>query len=122
MKTALALLSVMAFPMVVAILLSPVGLVGWLKDRREAALRRQTAMTEAIEREFGLSVSPVVMNPLWGPWQIRIAVPFGQPAAAGRLLSVASRLSSLAERLMPDRYEIVLVPGQAPPGECASSA
>ncbi len=115
MKTALALLSVMAFPMFVAILLSPGGFVGWLRDRRERVLRRQIAVTEAIEREFGLIISPVVTNPLWGPWQIRIAVPFAQPAAVGRVLSVAGRIPSVAERLFPGRYEIVLVPGQAPP-------
>lgn len=115
MKAALALLGVMAFPILVAILLSPAGIAGCLKDRREGALRRQAAMTEAIEQEFGPIVSPEVTHPLWGRWQIRIAVPFARPAAAGRVLSVAGRIPSLAERLIPGRYEIVLVAGQAPP-------
>jgi len=44
------------------------------------------------------------------PWQIRIAVPFTRPAAVGTVLAVAHRVFSVAERMDPGGYEIVLSP------------
>jgi hypothetical protein len=59
-------------------------------------------------------VSPVVnvKRPLWGPWQIKIAAPFTRPAAVGRILALAHEVLAVADRMTPDRYEIVLTPMQ----------
>jgi hypothetical protein len=122
MKVTLALISVMTFPALLAILAAPAWLIGWLKDRRESAIRRQVALAEAVEREFGPIGSPEITNPLRGPSRIRIALPFAQPAAAARVLSMVGRILSMADRLFCGRYEVVLVPGpMLPPPEARAS-
>lgn len=97
-----------------AIFSLPVGLVGWLRDRREEIARRQMALTEALHREFGLLVSPEVRKPLWGPWQIRIGVPFADAAAVGTVFSVAHRVLAYAGRTHAGRHQIVLMPREEP--------
>ncbi len=88
----------------------PMILMGWLQNRRQEAIRRQIALTEAIDSQLGAIVAPVVKKPLWGPWQIQIAVPFARPATVGRILAVAHEVLSVADRMNPGRYQIVLTP------------
>ncbi len=92
----------------------PMVLLGWLRNRRQEAIRRQIALTEAIDSQLGAIVAPVVSKPLWGPWQIQIAVPFSRPAAVGRILAVAHEVLSVADRMNPGRYQIVLTSKQEP--------
>jgi glutathione S-transferase len=94
----------------------PVVLVDWLRKRREETIRRQIVLTEAIDGHFGAIVSPVVMvkRPIWGPWKILMAVPFARPAAVARILALANEVLSVADRMSPDRYEIVLTPKPDP--------
>ncbi len=88
----------------------PMILMGWLQNRRHEATRRQIALTEAIDSQLGAIVAPVVKKPLWGPWQIQIAVPFARPATVGRIIAVAHEVLSVADRMNPGRYQIVLTP------------
>ncbi len=88
----------------------PMILMGWLQNRRQEAIRRQIALTEAIDSQLGAIVAPVVKKPLWGPWQIQIAVPFAQPVTVGRILAVTHEVLSVADRMNPGRYQIVLTP------------
>jgi len=92
----------------------PMVLLDWLRNRRQEAIRRQIALTEAIDGELGAVVSPVVKKPLWGPWQIQIAVPFSRPAAVGRILAVAHEVFSAADGTNQGRYRIVLTAKQEP--------
>jgi hypothetical protein len=113
MATILAWLSVVLVPLYMASLLGgPMFLMGWLRRRREETIRRQIALTDAIDGHFGALASPVVTvkRPLWGPWKILIAVPFTRPAAVGRILALAHEVLSVSERMHPDLYEIVLTP------------
>jgi hypothetical protein len=59
-------------------------------------------------------VAPVVRKPLWGPWEILIAVPFARPATVGTIISVAHRVLSHADRLAHGDYRIVLTPQDEP--------
>ena len=93
---------------------NPFVLMDRVRNRRDETIRRQIALTDAIDAELGAIVAPVVKKPLWGPWQIRIAVPFTRPAAVGRILAVAHEVFSASDRMSPDRYEIVLTPKQDP--------
>ena len=90
----------------------PVVLMDWLRKRRREVVMHQIALTDAIDGHFGAIVSPVVnvKRPLWGPWQIKIAVPFTQPAAVGRVLALAHEVLAVADLMNPNRYEIVLTP------------
>ena len=87
---------------------APLPLTEWLQGRRRETLRRQIALAEAIEREFGPIVAPVVKKPLWGPWQIRLAVPFTRAVTVGTVLSLAHRVLAFADRMNSGRYQIVL--------------
>ena len=81
---------------------------------REQAIFRQIALTDAIGEKFGAIVAPVVEKPMltpWGPWRIRIAVPFGRPGTVARLLAVAH---AFGQRTMSSGYEIVLTAQDEP--------
>ena len=114
MDIGLTLVSVVIFLLLVFALIGcPMLLTDWLQNRRQAVIRRQIALTDAIDGRFGAVVAPVVKRPLWGPWQIQIAVPFTRPGAVGRILAVAHEVLSVADCMNPGRYEIVLTPKQA---------
>jgi hypothetical protein len=72
--------------------------------RRQAAIARQIALTDAISEELGSIVAPLVEPTLWGPWRVRIAVPFSRPLLVGRIVGIAGRV--LAR--VPGRHAIVL--------------
>jgi len=92
----------------------PMVLLDRLRNRRHEAIRRQIALTEAIDSRLGAIVAPVVKKPLWGPWQIQIAVPLTRPATVGRILAVAHKVFSAADGKIAGRYRIVLTAKQEP--------
>jgi hypothetical protein len=108
MRTAIAVLGLSLIPVLAVMLL--MELSAWLQRRREAAIARQVALTDAIASELGAVVAPVVKRPLWGPWRIEIAVPFSRPATTATVLSIAHRVLSFAGRHAAARYRIVLTP------------
>jgi len=113
METVLTWLALGLVPLYFASLIGgPMVLMDWLRKRREETIRCQIALTDAIDGQFGAIVSPVVnvRRPLWGPWQIKIAAPFTRMAAVGRILVLAHEVLAVADRITPDRYEIVLTP------------
>ena len=112
MLTTLAVFAVALFPIVSLVALLEV--VAWRDRQLKAAVARQIVLTDAIAGELGAIVAPVVKKPLWGPWQIEIAVPFARPATVGTILSIAHRVFSFAERMSPGRYRIVLTPQEEP--------
>lgn len=89
-------------------ILSVVLLPGWLQRRHREAARRQIALTEALDGEFGPIVAPVVKKPLWGPWRIEIVVPLGRPDTVGRILAVADDVFSTVDGIRPSQYRLVL--------------
>ena len=115
METILTWLSVAIAPLYMASLIGgPMILVDWLRRRRQEAIRLQIALTDAIDGQLGPIVSPVVTTPLWGPWQIRIAVPFDRSEAFGPILALAEEVLYAAGRMRSDQYRIVLTVGQVP--------
>jgi hypothetical protein len=85
-------------------------LAAWRDRRRQAGIARQIALTDAIAGELGAIVAPVVTPALWGPWTVRIPVPFSRPLTVARILAITHR--ALAR--IPDGYEIVLVSQEEP--------
>ncbi len=113
METILTWVGAVVAPLyLVSLVGGPMLLMDWLRKRREETIRLQIALTDAIDGELGAIVSPVMKRPFWGPWQLRIAVPFARPAAVGRILALAHEVLSVADRMSPDRYQIVLTPKQ----------
>ncbi|MFI5341808.1 MAG: hypothetical protein ACHQ7N_18450 [Candidatus Methylomirabilales bacterium] len=118
METVLTWIGVVVVPLYMLSLIGgPMLLVDWLRNRRQETIKRQIALTDAIDGQLGTMVSPVVKKRLWGPWQIQIAVPFARPAAVGKILAVVHEMFSAADRTNPGRYEIVLTPMQDPAHE-----
>jgi hypothetical protein len=114
MLTTVGVLVVTLTPMVAVVAL--LELSAWFERRRAAAIARQITLTDAIAGELGAVVAPVVTKPLWGPWQIRIAVPLARPATVGTIIAIAHRVLALAERMSPGEYRIVLAPQEDPAG------
>ncbi|HEV8673128.1 MAG TPA: hypothetical protein VGX21_03715 [Methylomirabilota bacterium] len=112
MLTTLAVLVVTLSPILAVVALLEVAT--WRDRRRRAAIARQITLTDAIAGELGAVVAPVVTKPLWGPWQIRIAVPFTRPATVGSIIAIAHRVLAFAERMSPGDYHIVLTPQEEP--------
>ena len=111
-------LGVVVISLLVFVLIGgPAVLMDWLRKRRAEEVRRQIALTDAIDSELGSIVAPVVKKPLWGPWRVHIAVPFARPLAVGRILTVAHEVFTIADGTSPELYEIVVTPKQGPIGE-----
>jgi hypothetical protein len=105
MQTLFAVVVVVLVPYVAIMVL--LALTRRVERRREERRLRQIALTEAIHRELGAVVAPVVEKRPWGPWRLRIAVPSDRPALASEVVSVAQRAVAA---MSPLRFEIVLVP------------
>jgi hypothetical protein len=99
--------------MVVAVVLLPASLVaavllavGRIDRARAARIARQVAVTDAIHRELGAVVAPVVKRRFGRDWRVEMAVPFESPAIVGHVVSIAhtAMLRAAGRR----RIEIVL--------------
>jgi len=88
--------------------ISLVILPGWIRTRRQEAVWRQIALTEALDGELGPIVSPLVKRPLLGQRRIEIAVPIAQSETVGRLLAIAHETLSDREGMSPSQYRIIL--------------
>ena len=96
---------------------APILLLGWLRSRRQEAIQRQIALTEAIDARLGPIVSPVVTKPPWSPWRVRIAMPLTRPVPVGRILAITHGVLSGIDRVNPSHYQIVLTPKEKPARE-----
>jgi len=95
----------------------PAVLTDWIRHRRQETIRRQIALTDAIDGKLGAVVSPVVRKPLVGPWRIQIAVPFTRAAVVGRILAVTHDVFSACDGEKPISYRVVLIDGAGPFGK-----
>lgn len=83
------------FAMVILVIALPVtGLVtlllmaGRRECAREARIARQVVVTDAIHRELGAVVAPVMTRRLGRGWRVGIAVPFESPAIVARVVAI----------------------------------
>jgi hypothetical protein len=77
------------------------GLAGRVQRAREERVERQIAVTDAIHRELGAVVAPVVTRRGRNAWKVAMAAPFDRPVAVGRILAIA--------------YDVVAAEPSAPP-------
>lgn len=106
MQTLLAAVVVVLFPFttVLALLL----LVRRAEARRDEAVARQIRLTDAIHRDLGAVVAPVVTRGRRGRWRVSIAVPFERPALVGAVLDIV-------HGAFPERFDLVLTPREPRP-------
>ena len=90
---------ILTAPLIVLIAL--VRLAEWRQQRRQAEVRRQIALTDALHARLGALVAPVVR---WRhcAWQVAVAVPFERPVI------VAAVVATVQEVFGRGRYEVVL--------------
>ena len=86
----------------------PMVLVDWVRMRRQAVIARQIALTDALDAQFGALVAPVVAKPLFGPWEVRIAVAFPGPAVLARIVAVTDHVFAGGAGTPPLPYRLVL--------------
>jgi hypothetical protein len=86
----------------------PLVLVDRMRARRRAAIARQIALTDALDAQFGALVAPMVRKPLFGPWEVWMAVPrLGSSVLAG-ILTAADAVFAGLEGTPQARYRMVL--------------
>jgi hypothetical protein len=93
---------------------APIILTARFRNRRQEVISRQIALTEALDGALGMIVAPVVKKPLWGPWQIHIAVPLAPPPMVGTILAITHEALSAGDPLAHGEYQIVLTPKRDP--------
>jgi len=91
----------------ILVVLGLLSLAAWRDRRREAVIARQIRVTDAIARELGAIVAPVVEKPFGGPWRVAIHVPVGRPALVSRIVLIAHETLT---RIGSSPYELVLMP------------
>ena len=109
--TALGILVVAVVPVLAFAAL--LRLVDSVARARREVIARQVAVTDAIHGELGAIVAPTVTRRIWGPWQVRVAVPFEREEAVGRIVAIAHRTLSALGQASPGDLRIVLVPQEA---------
>jgi hypothetical protein len=72
-----------------AFVLAVLGLAAWRDRRREEIVARQIMVTDAIHRHVGAVVAPTVEPRFFGPWRLRIAVPFQRPDVVVTIVEIA---------------------------------
>ena len=90
----------------------PMVLSDWRRKRRETVIARQIALTDALDGRFGPIVAPVVMKPLFGPWEVRIAMPFLRSGVLARMLSVIDDVFADGEPMPSNPYRIIFTVAQ----------
>jgi len=108
----LAMLVLILGPILLGVAL--LSLTDSVRRSRQRAIARQVMLTDAIHRELGAVVAPVVSKRMWGPWQILIAVPLAQPAVVASVVAIAHRALAFAGDVGPGRLRIVLTAQEGP--------
>ena len=86
----------------------PMVLADWMRTRRQALIARQIALTDALDAQFGALLTPVVTKPLFGPWEVRIAVPPPGSPVLARIIAVTDAVFASVEGTRPMRYRMDL--------------
>jgi hypothetical protein len=123
MSTVLAEIVVAGVPLAAVIALLVVA--GRAERAREQRFACQIAVTDAIHRELGAIVSPLVKRRRAGAWELAIAVPFDRPGLVATVLAIAQRVLSQRPEWRRRRFSFVLTPQatsrRAPSGSMARS-
>ena len=113
METGVMMTSTGAFVALVFTMIGgPMVLVDWARKRREMVVARQIALTDALDARFGAIVAPVVARPLFGSWEVRIAMPFLRSTVLAQMLSVIDDVFADGEAMPSSAYRITLTVAQ----------
>jgi hypothetical protein len=82
----------------VLVLIGLLGLANRIQRGRAEAVARQIRLTDAIHREFGAVVAPVVERRRGRCWRAIVAVPFARPDVVATVVALAERTLGEPER------------------------
>jgi hypothetical protein len=82
------------------------ALAEWTARRRQRVILRQVALTDAIHRELGAIVAPVVEKRRGGLWRAVMALPPSRFSAAARLAAIALEVLG-TDDLLRQQVEVV---------------
>ena len=91
-------------------------LVDRIARRRDAALARQIALTDAIHRELGAVAAPTVHRRLGGGWRVDMAVPSDRPGTTAALVRITERMFVAPGGREAERFRMLLTPAAPPLG------
>jgi hypothetical protein len=122
MMTALGLVALaVASSLPLLILGGLLMLAEWTDRRRQRVILRQVTLTDAVHREFGAIVAPVVEKRPGGPWRAVMALPPSRLPAAARLAAIALEVLG-TDDLRRQPVEVVFRPWEEDPPRPARSA
>jgi hypothetical protein len=82
-------LQVALFVLVFGLPFALIAVVGRVQRARGEVVQRQIAVTDAIHRELGAVVAPVVRRRGRHTWTVAVAAPLDRSVAVGRMLALA---------------------------------
>jgi hypothetical protein len=94
-------------------------LSGMIRARREAAIARQIALTDAIHHELGAAAAPVVRWSWTRGWVVSVALPLYREGLVGVVTRITHDLFRRLDHQDPPRVRLVLRPQDLGPRERA---
>ena len=83
---------------------------GRVQHARAQRVARQIAVTDAIHRELGAVVAPVVTRHGRHRWTVAVTAPFDRPLALGRMLAIAYDVMAADQSSAAPQVSFVLRP------------
>ncbi len=113
MDAVVTILSITAFLLLaLTIIGGPMILVDWARKRQAGVVARQIALTDALDGRFGVIVAPMVTKSVFGPWEVRITVPFLRSTVLARMLAVVDDMFADGAAVPANPYRIILTVAQ----------
>src|SRR5713226_3908445 len=78
-------------------------LAGQIRERREACIARQIALTDAIHRELGAAAAPEVRRSRSREWIVSVRVPLDREETVGAITRITHDVFRRLEREDPPR-------------------
>lgn len=86
----------------------PMLVVERSRKRGRTVIERQVALTDALDGQLGPIVAPVVMKPVFDPWEVQIVLPFRRSAVLALILSAVDDVFAGVEGGNGPSYRIVV--------------
>jgi len=93
-----------------------------LRERREAAIVRQIALTDAIHRELGAAAAPEVRRSWTRGWIVSMALPLHREGLVGAVGRITHDVFARLDGPRGPRLRLVLIPRVLPPSPRARLA
>jgi hypothetical protein len=110
-------MAMMAVPF--ALVMGLLWLARVIREKREAGVVRQIALTDAIHRELGAAAAPVVTRSWTRGWIVSVRVPLHREDMVGAITRITRDLFSRLDGQDPPRLRLVLIPRELRPWDRA---